>query len=201
MLKILGLIKLIIFRLLGKRIYFSMRTYIHPSVRIKMQKNSTLNLKGSRIMKNTQIILKENANATIGSQTAVLENSHIELDENSNLEINEKTFFNRDCKVYCSNLIKIGYNNAFGPGVIIIDSDHILKRKKDKKYVNWSIFKSKPIIIGNNNWFGAYVTILKGTKIKDENIIGAMTLIKKEIESRTIIYDERNIKIIKKDLI
>ena len=69
------------------------------------------------------------------------------------------------------NEIKIGDYCKFGNNLVIVDHDHNFKN-------NYSEFVSSPIHIGNNVWCGANVTILRGTEIGDNCVIGAGTVVK-----------------------
>lgn len=76
---------------------------------LRMDKNSTLNLKGSfSIYYGSDILLFENAVLSLGN-----------------------SFINRDVKISCSNYIEIGNNCAISNNVVIMDSDqHYLNGQK-----------------------------------------------------------------------
>ncbi|PRR78019.1 Galactoside O-acetyltransferase [Clostridium luticellarii] len=71
-----------------------------------------------------------------------------------------------------------------GEFISIRDNDHEF-RQNDKNY-NQQGFKVKEIIIGNNVWIGAKVTILGGITIRSNSIIGANTLVDRNIPDNTI---------------
>lgn len=199
--KIIGLMKIYYLKFFkGQDITFDTSIYIHPSVEIKLEKNARLYLgKRCNILNHTKIILKESSNIKIEEDCSILERSHIETDKNGKIVINEKNFFNTETKIYASKSISFGYNNAFGPACLIIDNDHVLDRKKDEKYNDWSKHSDKEIKIGNNNWIGANAIILKGTTIGNDSIIGASTLIKSNIDSECIAYNKRELIIRKRE--
>jgi acetyltransferase-like isoleucine patch superfamily enzyme len=90
--------------------------------------------------------------------------------------------------------LKIGDDVAVGPGTkIIVYSNHYEKGKKVT-----DIRLTQDIEIGNNVFIGANCTILPGTVIKDNVIVGAGSVIKGTLESNSI-YAGIPCKIIRKD--
>lgn len=81
--------------------------------------------------------------------------------------------------IQANNGIIFGNNVELAPGVSIISSNH--DGDNLKKHV-----KANPIIIGNNVWVGANTTILPEVHIGDNVIIGANSVVTKNIESNSI---------------
>tara|TARA_B100000900_G_C20487858_1_gene678270 strand:+ start:164 stop:655 length:492 start_codon:yes stop_codon:yes gene_type:complete len=80
--------------------------------------------------------------------------------------------------------ITFGDDVLIGPKTVIWGRDHgtkmdVLIRKQAKV--------DRPIIIGNNVWIGANVTILKGVKIGDNSIIAAGSVVVKDIHKNCIV--------------
>ena len=73
--------------------------------------------------------------------------------------------------------IVIGDNCKFGNNVVLVDHDHNYRGCGQYTLENPE-FVSSPIQIGNNVWVGANVTILRGTVIGDDCVIGAGTTLK-----------------------
>lgn len=87
-------------------------------------------------------------------------------------------FINSYSKIECHSHIKIGENCAIGTYVIIIDSDgHKIMDKCN----------TADIVIGNNVWIGARVTILKGVHIGYGSVIAAGTVVNKDVPSGTLV--------------
>ena len=85
--------------------------------------------------------------------------------------------------------VRIGDNVFFGPNVSILTALHSLiaeERKfffdKNKGYVTDNEY-GKPITIGNDCWFGGNVTILPGVTIHDNVVVGAGSVVTKDLES------------------
>ncbi len=83
--------------------------------------------------------------------------------------------------IYCTEKIIIGHNVICGVNVSIWDTDfhpinYIARRCNDETQI-----KSSSIIIGNDVFIGANVIVLKGVKIGDRAIIGAGSVVTKNI--------------------
>ncbi|PPR50201.1 MAG: Galactoside O-acetyltransferase [Alphaproteobacteria bacterium MarineAlpha5_Bin5] len=81
--------------------------------------------------------------------------------------------------------IEIGDHVAIGSHVSIISSSHIFS--DPTKLIKDQGIESAKIEIGNNVWIGTQSTILKGVKIGDNSIIGANTLVNKDVPPNSIV--------------
>lgn len=102
------------------------------------------------------------------------------------------SFFNQGCSITAMKNIRIGKNCLFGPNVVIIDHDH------DYKFINeerGNHYLLGDIVIGNNVWIGANVTILRDTIIEDGCVVGANSVVKGHFSSNQIIMNDRSINI------
>lgn len=85
-----------------------------------------------------------------------------------------------DSFINCVNSITIGNNFLISRDVIIRDDDgHIIIRQNYQR--------TKPIVIGNNVWLCERVTILKGSTVGDNVVVGFGTIVKGKVESNNII--------------
>lgn len=84
--------------------------------------------------------------------------------------------------------IKIGNNVKIGGNVVIMDTDFhsldYIKRRCIKDDKTFTI--NKAIIIGNDVFIGAHSTILKGVEIGDKSIIGASSVVSRNIPPNQI---------------
>lgn len=108
----------------------------------------------------------------------------------SKINIGEKTVINFGLNVYSNekNPIEIGRNCAIaanvsmiyesGPNMSLLNEIEIVK----EKYIN----KGK-IVIEDNVWIGANVIIFPGVRIGESSIIGAGSIITKDIPSGSIV--------------
>ncbi len=77
------------------------------------------------------------------------------------------------------NGIKMGNNVLMAPGVTIISANHDMT--EFDKHV-----KAEPITIGDNVWIGANAIILPGVKIGSNTVIGAGSVVTKDIPNNSI---------------
>jgi maltose O-acetyltransferase len=105
---------------------------------------------------------------------------HIEppfyCDYGYNIECGENVFFNVNCVVLDTMKVKIGSNVLFGPGVHIYTATHPLDKIERRTVEN-----SKPVTIGNDCWIGGQVIICPGVTIGFGSVIGAGSVVTKDI--------------------
>ena len=99
-----------------------------------------------------------------------------------NCFIGEKTFINHNAYLMDGAPITIGSHCFIGPNCGMYTAAHPLIAEER----NRGLEKASPITIGNNVWIGADVTILPGVTIGDNCVIGAKSLITKDIPPCTI---------------
>jgi maltose O-acetyltransferase len=90
-------------------------------------------------------------------------------------------FLNYDCAILDTCPVRIGANTMFGPGVHIYAVTHpndFLKRRE-----GWEF--GKPVSIGEDCWIGGHVTILPGVNIGHRCIIGAGSVVTKDVPDDT----------------
>lgn len=104
------------------------------------------------------------------------------------IKIGTNIYINRNCNIVSRESIIIGNRVSIGPNVCIYDHDHAFGKEKSL------VFKTSPIIIGDDVWIGANAVILRGTIIGDNCVIGAGTVVKGKIEENTMITQEIKLK-------
>lgn len=100
----------------------------------------------------------------------------------SNIFIGNNFFANFDCVILDCNRIVIGDNVLFGPRVGLYAGNHAI-HPEDR--VAGGCY-SKPITIGDNVWVGAGVHIMGGVTIGRNSIIGAGSVVTKDIPENMI---------------
>jgi acetyltransferase-like isoleucine patch superfamily enzyme len=90
--------------------------------------------------------------------------------------------------IVCHDKIEIGDNVNLGGNVVIYDTDFHSLNPKDRLIHSVDILnaRTKPIKIGNNVFVGAHSTILKGSTIGDNTIIGACSVVTRDIPANEI---------------
>lgn len=99
--------------------------------------------------------------------------------EKGRLEING-SFLNCDVKIRVTQSVKIGKGCVISHNVTIFDSD--THRVNMQGYE-----RTKPVIIGNHVWIGNRAMVLKGVTIGDGAIIGAGSIVTKDVPPNTMV--------------
>ena len=96
--------------------------------------------------------------------------------------IGEGTFINRNAYLMDGGIITIGTHCFIGPNCSMYTAVHPFLPEER----NTGVEKALPITIGNNVWIGGDVTILPGVTIGDNAVIGAKSLVTKDIPANMI---------------
>ena len=103
-------------------------------------------------------------------------------DYGSNIEFGDNVYLNANCIILDCAPVKIGNNTLLGPNVQIYTPIHPL----DFKTRNLGIESAKPITIGDNCWIGGSAVILPGVKIGSGSVIGAGSVVTKDIPQNSL---------------
>jgi acetyltransferase-like isoleucine patch superfamily enzyme len=102
-----------------------------------------------------------------------------------NIEIGDDTFINHLCSVWASpeGPISIGRDVMLGPGVCLIASNHGIALGQ---LMRLQAGNDGAIVIGNDCWIGANVTVTAGVTIGDGVVVGANAVVTKDLPPMTI---------------
>ncbi|MDD2272285.1 MAG: acyltransferase [Desulfuromonadaceae bacterium] len=99
------------------------------------------------------------------------------------VEIGERVAFSNNISIIAMQKISIGNDCLIGDFVLFMDSDfhgiNPLERRTSKGV-------SRPVVIGNNVWFGSRVIVQKGVTIGDNSIIAAQSVVTRDIPPNCI---------------
>jgi maltose O-acetyltransferase len=97
-------------------------------------------------------------------------------DYGTHIELGERVFFNFNCVVLDVCTVKIGSFTLFGPGAQILTPMHPLdaEQRRHEEY-------GKPVEIGSDVWEGAGALILPGVRIGSKAVIGAGSVVTRDI--------------------
>ncbi len=116
--------------------------------------------------------------------TAVEIMSPFMVDYGYNIFLGAGTFFNHNIYLMDCAKIKFGKKCFIGPNCGFYTAIHPLD--VEKRNAGFEI--AKPISIGDNVWIGADVSILPGVKIGDNSVIGAGSVVTKDIPAGVLAF-------------
>ena len=201
---------LINFKIFPIKIALKLPLLISPFVKIK-------SLKGKILIKNSEIkfgmikigfgevgifdevfsrtILQINGKMIFNGKASISHGSRISIGTTGELEIGKNFNITAETTIVCHNYIKFGDDNLISWGNLFLDTDfHKIIRENKKED------KNKNIIIGNNVWIGCRNTFLKGSRVSDNSVIGASSLLNKEFIKTNVLIAGNPAKIIEENI-
>lgn len=98
-------------------------------------------------------------------------------DYGSNIELGDKVYFNFNCIILDVMKVRIGADTLIGPAVQIYTAMHPMDWKQRAAGPEYA----KPVSIGANVWIGGGAIICPGVSIGNRTIIGAGSVVTKDI--------------------
>ncbi|MDG6881297.1 Maltose O-acetyltransferase [Phocoenobacter uteri] len=156
------------------------------------------------IFHNTQFKMREFSNIEIlethkrGIRNLVVDmaggkGSSLFIDEGFSIESGRFAMANED---NCS--ITIGKNCMFSSNITIRATDgHVIYNLGSPKIC---VNTTKPIIIGDNNWFGSGVTILKGTEILNGCVVATQAVVAKKFKEDNVVIGGNPARVLKQNI-
>ena len=102
----------------------------------------------------------------------------------TNIEAGDRFFVNHNCVFVDPGKITFGDDVKIGPQCGFYTALHPLD--PDLRKADYEI--AKPITVGNNVWFGGGVKVLPGVTIGDNAVIGAGSIVTKDIPANALAY-------------
>jgi maltose O-acetyltransferase len=78
--------------------------------------------------------------------------------------------------------VTIGEGTQMGPGVQLLAADH----PRDPQARRSLLELARPVSIGSNVWIGAAAVVLPGVSVGDDSIIGAGSVVTRDIPSGVV---------------
>ena len=100
----------------------------------------------------------------------------------SNISIGNNVYINFGCIILDCAEVHIGDNTLLGPNIGIYAVNHSIDAEER---INGGC-TGKPVYIGNKVWLGGDVKIMAGVTIGDESIVGAGSVVTKDIPSGVV---------------
>ena len=99
-----------------------------------------------------------------------------------NIEIGENFFANYDFVILDCAPVRFGRNCFIGPQCGIYTAVHPLDARERASGMEYA----KPVTVGDDVWFGGHVTVLPGVSIGDGAVIGAGSVVTRNIPARMV---------------
>jgi len=99
-----------------------------------------------------------------------------------NIEIGDNFFANHNCVFLDCAKIKFGKNIFIGPNCGFYTAGHPLDAYERSLWIEYA----KPITVGDDVWFGGNVTVMPGVTVGSSVVIGAGSVVTKDIPSNVI---------------
>lgn len=98
-------------------------------------------------------------------------------DYGTNIIVGDRVFFNFNCTILDVMKVSIGNNVLFGPSVQIYTAMHPMNWQERARGPEFA----KPVCIGSDIWVGGGVIICPGVTIGDRSVIGAGSVVTRDI--------------------
>lgn len=155
---------------------------------------SSFNYLGGRTVLRKNVLILGGSNITIGKQCHIQSRTVLSTWDNgantpSKLLICDGVNIGEGCHLTAVNSITIGKGSLLGKYVTVTDNSHGQMIADEAGVVPYrrKVFSKGPVVIGERVWIGDKATILPGVTIGDDAIIGANSVVSKDIPPRTVV--------------
>ena len=112
-------------------------------------------------------------------------------DYGNKISFGDRVYLNINCTLLDGGNIYIGDDALIGPNVQILTINHPLPSKQRLNKTNLA----KDVSIGNNVWIGAGAIILPGVNIADDVVVGAGSVVTKDLSNNCLYAGNPAVKI------
>jgi len=130
------------------------------------------------------VIIRNIDKLETGSYVTFFDN--VFIDAGSGVSIGSNTHADVFTSIYGYGGVKIGENCAIAAGVRIYSQTNQYKAEREKPVVLQPILNAK-VSIGNDVWIGTNAVILPGVTVGDHSVIGACSLVNKDVPAGSIV--------------
>lgn len=121
-------------------------------------------------------------NQMLGYQSDAFVESPFYCDYGYNIKLGKRFYANHGCTILDTAKITIGDDVLLGPSVVISAATHPIdpvERASGQE-------NAYEVIIGNRVWLGANVTVCPGVTIGDDVVVGAGSVVTKDLPANTV---------------
>lgn len=158
----------------GSDLLLSFGEYAQEALKITMELNTKYNPP-----EKIRELFSELTASKIDESCFILPPFHTEFGKNT--KIGKNVFINSCCRFQDNGGIEIGDRTMIGPNVTIVTVNHDIN---PETRINATV---KPVKIGKNVWIGADCTILPGVTIGENSVIGAGSVVTKDVPDNVVV--------------
>jgi acetyltransferase-like isoleucine patch superfamily enzyme len=101
------------------------------------------------------------------------------------VEIGRKTVFGQECTISAYKRVRIGDECVIADRAMFIDFDHGVVEVE--RPVRTQGIYTREVEVGSNVWIGYGACILRGVKVGDNSIIGANSVVTKDVPANAVV--------------
>lgn len=158
----------------GSDLLLSFGEYAQEALKITMELNTKYNPP-----EKVRELFSELTASEIDESCFIIPPFHTEFGKNTKLGKN--VFINSCCRFQDNGGIEIGDKTMIGPNVTIVTINHEINPETRIKAI------PQPVKIGKNVWIGADCTILPGVTIGENSVIGAGSVVTKDVPDNVVV--------------
>ena len=118
----------------------------------------------------------------LGKSDGAMINPPFYCDYGSHIEVGKNFFANYNCTILDVGMVRIGNNCQFAPNVAIYTAGHPIHPAARNTAYEYGI----DVTIGDNVWLGGNVVICPGVTVGDNCVIGAGSVVTRDIPTWTL---------------
>lgn len=135
--------------------------------------------------RNADVVVASGARISLGRQLRIMRDVTIRV--GGELIVGDRVFVNRGCTLIALSHLEIGSDTLIGEMVSIHDDDHAIGPEFVDTRMGERPMIVSDVIIGANVWIGSHCTIVRGVSIGDGAVVGANSVVNRDVESRTVV--------------
>ncbi len=137
-------------------------------------------------------IARQNGYIEIGARSAIwpgvkIVATSVFKNKTATVKIGRRCNLGDNLQIHCADSVTLGDNVGIAWDVIIMDHNyHSISRFAEGKHDREADLDPRPVVIGNRVWLGIRTIVLKGVHIGDGSVIGAGSVVTRDIPPNTL---------------
>jgi acetyltransferase-like isoleucine patch superfamily enzyme len=133
--------------------------------------------KGTVVGVRTEIV--NSNNVKIGRDCLLQDAVYLRAGTEGKITLGDRAAINSFARLFGHGSIEIGEDAQIGPGCLITTTDHNIYENLEASF--------KKVTIGKRAWIGANVTVLPGISIGDYAVVGAGSVVTKDVPAYSVV--------------